>query len=331
MKAVWYEQNGDASVLKAGDMPDPEPGQEEVRVRIVSSGINPSDWKRRQGLTARLGYPRVVPHQDGAGVIDKTGTGVPASRVGERVWLYQCQIGRAFGTAAEYAVQPAIRAIPLHANTSFTQGACLGVPAMTAHRCLFADGPLAGKTVLVPGGAGAVGNYAIQMAKLDGALVISTISSDEKADIAKAAGADHVVNYRTEDVVARVKEITEGAGVDHIVEVDFSGNFEISQQILKANSVLAVYAAGSPPQPPVPLQFNVSNVNVRMVLVYDMPEPAKSAAVEDISNLVAQNKLTHLLGPRFPLEAAAEAHRAVEGGAIGKVTLDVSPGDVVNT
>ena len=325
MKAVWYEQNGDADVLSFGDMADPEPGQDEVRVRIMSSGINPSDWKRRQGLTATIGYPRVVPHQDGAGVIDQVGPGVPASRIGERVWLYQCQIGRAFGTAAQFTVQPAIRAIPLHANATFAQGACLGVPAMTAHRCLFADGPLTGKTVLVPGGAGAVGNYAIQLAKLDGAQVISTISSDEKAHIAKAAGADHVVNYRTEDVGKRVMDMTGGTGVDHIVEVDFAGNFKISQQILKPNSVLAVYAAGSPPQPPVPLQFNVSNVSVRMVLVYDMPESAKTAATEDINRLVEQNNFSHLLGPSFPLEAAAEAQRAVEGGAIGNVILDVSP------
>ena len=327
MKAVWYEENGDAGVLTFGDMPDPEPGPGEVRVRIVSSGINPSDWKRRQGLTQTLSYPRVVPHQDGAGIIDRVGPDVPASRVGQRVWLYQCQIGRPYGTAAEYTVQPAIRAVPLHANASFTQGACLGVPAMTAHRCLFADGPVVGKTVLVPGGAGAVGNYAVQLAKLDGARVISTVSSSEKAEIAKAAGADHIVNYRTEDVVSLVLEMTDGAGVDHIVEVDFAGNFKISQQILKPNSVLAVYAAGSPPQPPVPLQFNVSNVNVRMVLVYDMPESAKTAAVEDINRLVAQNKLSHLLGPRFPLEAAAEAQRAVEGGAIGNVILDVGTGE----
>ena len=196
---------------------------------------------------------------------------------------------------------------------------------MTAHRCLFADGPLTDKTVLVPGGAGAVGNYAIQLAKLDGAQVISTISSDEKADIAKAAGADHVVNYRTEDVVKRVMDMTGGAGVDHIVEVDFAGNFKISQQVLKPNSVLAVYGAGSPPQPPVPLQFNVSNVSVRMVLVYDMPESAKTAATEDINRLVDQNNFSHLLGPSFPLEAAADAQRAVEGGAIGNVILDVSP------
>ncbi len=323
MKAVWYERNGGADVLSTGEMPDPEPGPDEVRVRIISSGINPSDWKRRQGLTRSMEFSRVVPHQDGAGVIDRVGPGVPESRLGERVWLYQAQFGRPFGTAADYTVQPAHRAIPLPANTTFTEGACLGVPAMTAHRCLFADGPVAGKTVLVPGGAGAVGNYAVQLAKLSGARVISTVSSDHKADIAKAAGADNVVNYRTEDVAQRVADLTGGTGVDHIVEVDFSGNYNVSREILASNGVLAVYAAGNPPQPPV--QFNASNINLRFVLVYDMPELAKDAAVADITRLVEAGQLTHLLGPRYGLESVAEAHRAVEGGAIGNVTLDVAP------
>jgi NADPH2:quinone reductase len=237
--------------------------------------------------------------------------------------MYQSQIGRPFGTAADYTVQPADRAVPLPAGASFTDGACLGVAAMTAHRCLFADGPVDGKTVLAPGGAGAVGNYAVQLAKLNGAQVISTVSSDQKAEIARAAGADQVVNYRTEDTVKRIMEITGGLGVDHIVEVDFAGNFHVSREVLRANGVLAVYAAGADPQPPVPLQFKVSNATVRLVLVYDMPEPAKQAAVEDITRLVEEGKLYHLLGPRFPLESAAQAHQAVEGGAIGTVTLDV--------
>ncbi len=323
MKAVWYEQHGGADALHLGEMPDPEPGPGDIRVRIMSSGVNPSDWKRRQGLTRTMEFPRVIPHQDGAGMIDQVGSGVPASRIGERVWLYESQFGRPFGTAAEYTVQPALHAVPLPANTTFTQGACLGVPAMTAHRCLFADGPVDGKTVLVTGGAGAVGNYAVQLAKLNGAQVITTVSSDHKADIAKAAGADHAVNYRTGDTVQRIMEITGGAGVDHIVEVDFAGNFPVSSQILGRNGVLAVYAAGSAPQPPVPLRFNASNITVRLVLVYDMPEPAKSAAVEDISRLLEDNRLTHLLGSRFPLEATAQAHQAVEGGAIGNVTVDV--------
>jgi NADPH:quinone reductase len=324
MRAVWYERNGAADVLQIGEMPDPTPGPGEVRVRIVTSGINPSDWKRRQGLTRRLEFPRVIPHQDGAGVIDRVGPGVPELRLGERVWLYQAQIGRPFGTAAEYTVQPAIRAIPLPTNTSFAEGAGLGVPAMTAHRCVFADGPVAGKTVLVTGGAGAVGHYAIQLAKLHGARVISTVSSDQKAQIALAAGADHTVNYRTEDTVRRVMDLTAGAGVDHIVEVDFAGNFKVSREILRDNGVLATYSAGVAPQPAVPLQFKASNITIRFVLVYDMPEPAKEAAVQEITRLLEERKLRHLAGPHFPLESARQAHQAVEGGAIGKVVLNIA-------
>jgi NADPH2:quinone reductase len=326
MRAVWYEQNGTADVLHLGEMPDPMPGPGEVRVRVVTSGVNPSDWKRRQGLTRRMEFPRVIPHQDGAGIIDRVGTGVPTSRLGERVWLYQAQIGRPFGTAAEYTVQAAIRAIPLPPNTSFAEGAGLGVPAMTAHRCVFADGPVTGKTVLVTGGAGAVGHYAIQFARLHGARVIATVSSDHKAQIAQAAGADATVNYRTDDTVRRLMEITDGQGVDHIVEVDFAGNFQVSRQVLRDNGVLAVYAAGVAPQPPVPLQFKASNINVRFVLVYDMPEAAKESAVQEITRLLEAGKLRHLSGPHFPLESVRQAHQAVEGGAIGKVMLEVAEG-----
>jgi NADPH:quinone reductase len=324
MRAVWYERNGAADVLHLGEMPDPMPGPGEVRVRVVTSGINPSDWKRRQGLTRRLEFPRVIPHQDGAGVVDQVGPGVPASRLGERVWLYQAQIGRAFGTAAEYTVQPAIRAIPLPANTDFVEGAGLGVPAMTAHRCVLADGPVTGKTLLVTGGAGAVGHYAIQWAKLHGARVLATVSSDHKSQIALTAGADATINYRTENTVQRLMDLTSGAGVDHIVEVDFAGNFAVSREVLRDNGVLAIYSAGVAPQPLVPLQFKASNITVRFVLVYDMPEAAKDAAVHDITALLAGGKLRHLSGPRFPLESVQEAHQAVEGGAIGKVVLEVA-------
>ena len=304
-------------------MPDPEPGPDEVRVRIVSSGINPSDWKRRMGMTVPINFPRVIPHQDGAGVIDRVGTGVPGSRIGERVWLYEAQTGRPFGTAADYTIQPAKRVIPLPPNTSFDEGACIGVPAMTAHRCVFSDGPVTGKAVLVTGGARAVSNYAIQLAKLNGGKVLTTVSSNEKAAMATAAGADHTINYRTEDCVSRIIEITNGMGVDHIVEVDFAGNFHVSREVLKTNGVLAVYAAGTSPQPPVPLRFRASNITLRLVLVYDMPEAAKQAAVEEITGLLEMSKLRHVVGLHFPLESTAQAHDAVEGGAIGKVILDV--------
>ena len=324
MKAVWYERNGSAEVLQIGEMPDPDPGPGEVRIRVISSGVNPSDWKRRQGLTQPLAFPKVVPHQDGAGIIDRVGPGVPETRVGERVWLFESQFGRPFGSAAEYTAQPANHAVRLPPAITFDQGACLGVPAMTAHRCLFADGPVSGKTVLVPGGAGAVGHYAVQEAKLGGATVISTVSSDNKAQIAIEAGADHTINYRTEDTAARIMEITSGSGVDLIVEVDFAANFPVTQEVLKSSGVIAVYAAGVGQQPPVPLQFRSSNITVRMVLVYDMPEPAKAAAISDITRWLEGSALSHQIGPHFPLAEIVQAHQAVEGGAIGNVIVDVA-------
>ena len=323
MKAVWYESNGPANVLEYGEMPDPEPGIGEVRVRVVTSGVNPSDWKRRQGLTTQMGFPRVIPNQDGAGIIDAVGPDVPQSRVGERVWLFESQFGRPFGTGAEFTVQPAGHAVRLPDNTDFDVGAGLGVPAMTAHRCVFADGPVNGKTVLVTGGAGAVGLYAVQLAKLGGATVISTVSSDEKGQIALAAGADQTINYREGETAAKIIAATDGRGVDLIVEVDMAANFLVSQQILKSSGTLAVYAAGNADGPTVPLKFNATNVNVRMVLVYDMPEPAKESAITDITRWLEQGKLSHFPGPHFPLERLNDAHLAVEAGAIGKVIVDV--------
>jgi len=324
MKAVWYEQNGGAEILRYGDMPDPQPGPGEVRVKVATSGVNPSDWKRRQGLTATIGFPRVIPNQDGAGVIDAVGDGVDSSRIGERVWLFESQFGRAFGTGAEYTVQPSGHAVRLPDNTDFAAAAGLGVPAMTAHRCVFSDGPVTGKTVLVTGGAGAVGHYAVQLAKLGGAAIISTVSSDEKSQIARNAGADHTINYREENTSERILELTGGDGVDLVVEVDMAANFVVSQRVLKRSGVLAVYSAGSSEGPAVPLSFKSTNVTVRMVLVYDMPDIAKAAAVADITSWLEQGKLTPLAGPHFSLEQLKDAHLAVEHGAIGKVVVDVS-------
>lgn len=324
MKAVWYEQNGGADILEYGDMPDPEPGPGEVRVRVVTSGVNPSDWKRRQGLTNTIEFPRVIPNQDGAGVIDAVGSGVDKSRIGERVWLFESQFRRPFGTGAEYTVQPSSHAVRLPDNTDFAMAAGLGVPAMTAHRCVFSDGPVTGKTVLVTGGAGAVGHYAIQLAKLGGANVISTVSSDEKGQIATEAGADHIVNYREGDTAEKILDLTGGAGVDHIAEVDMAANFAVSQQVLKSSGVLAVYSAGSSAAPAVPLKFNSTNVTVRMVLVYDMAESAKDAAVADITAWLEQGKLAPFAGPHFSLEQLKEAHLAVEHAVVGKVVIDVS-------
>ena len=323
MKAVWYEQNGGAEVLQYGEMPDPQPGQGEVLVRVATSGVNPSDWKRRQGVTALIPFPRVIPNQDGAGVIEAVGDGVNQSRIGERVWLFESQFGRPFGTGAEYTVQPSGHAVRLPDDTDFAAAAGLGVPAMTAHRCVFSDGPVTGKTVMVTGGAGAVGHYAVQLAKLGGAAIITTVSSDEKAQIARDAGADHTINYREESTSERILELTSGDGVDLVVEVDMAANFPVSQQVLKRSGVLAVYFAGSSDGPAVPLRFNSTNITIRMVLVYDMPDFAKAAAVADITSWLEQGKLAPFAGPHFSLEQLKDAHLAVENGAIGKVIVDV--------
>jgi NADPH2:quinone reductase len=325
MRAAWYEKNGPAAdVLRVGEMPVPEPGPGEVRVRVVASGLNPTDVKARAG-SRPMGFPRVVPHQDGAGIIDKVGPGVPVSRVGERVWLYIVQWQRAWGTAAEFTVVPAQLAVTLPAATTFVEGACLGIPAVTAHRCLFADGPLAGQTVLVTGGAGAVGHYAVQLAKWAGATVITTVSSPEKAALAAAAGADHVVNYRAGDPAARILELTGGAGVARIVDVDFGANLPASLKVLKVNGTLATYASMGEPEPRLPFYALMArNATLRLVLIYTMPERAKEEATRDIGQLVERGRLTHVVGARFPLARIVEAHQAQESGKVtGNIVIDV--------
>lgn len=325
MRAAWYEKNGPAAeVLRVGEMPIPEPGPGEVRVRIVTSGLNPTDVKARAG-SRPMGFPRVVPHQDGAGVIDTVGRGVPASRVGERVWLYIAQWQRAWGTAAEMTVVPARLAVTLPANTTFAEGACLGIPAVTAHRCVFADGPVAGQTVLVTGGAGAVGNYAVQLAKWAGATVIATVSSPEKAAVAAAAGADHTVNYRTGDPAAEILRLT-GGGVDRIVDVDFGGNLVVSARVIKANGIIASYASMAEPEPRLPFYTLMGkNVAVRPVLIYTMPERAKDEAARDVVHLAETGRLLHVIGARFPLARIVEAHEAQEGGRVtGNIIVDVA-------
>jgi len=328
MRAAWYEKNGPAAdVLTVGEMPVPEPGPGEVRVRVVVSGLNPTDVKARAG-SRPMGFPRVVPHQDGAGVIDAVGRGVPAARVGERVWLYTVQWQRAWGTAAEYTVVPARLAIRLPDTTAFAEGACLGIPAVTAHRCLFADGPIAGQTVLVTGGAGAVGHYAVQLAKWANATVIATVSTPQKAALAAAAGADHVVNYRTGDVAAEILAATGGAGVDRIVDVDFGANLAVSARVVKTNGTIATYASMGDPEPKLPFYTLMGkNVTIRPVLIYTMPDHARDEATRDILGLVEAGRLAHTIGARFPLARIVEAHQAQESGRVtGNIVVDVAPG-----
>jgi NADPH2:quinone reductase len=309
-------------------MPIPEPGTGEVRVHVAVSGINPSDTKGRTGWRGQTDMPfsRVIPHQDSAGVVDAVGANVPTSRVGERVWLYEAQRGRAFGTAAEYVSVPSGNAVRLPEGVSFVDAACLGVPAMTAHRCLFADGPIAGKTILVTGAAGGVGQYAVQLAKWGGATVIATVSSAEKAAQARAIGADYLINYRDEDVATRVQEVIGGAGVDRIVEVAFGANLPMSLQVLKTNGVIATYSSDADPQPTLPFgQFLGKDITVRFVLVYVMGEAAHQHAINDITTALEAGLLHPVAVQRFKLDEIAAAHEAVETGhTAGKVLIDLA-------
>jgi NADPH2:quinone reductase len=324
MRAAWYERQGAAEdVLEIGRIERPEPGRGEVVVRVHASGVNPSDTYGRSGRTAPMAFPRVIPHQDGAGVIDKVGADVPAERVGERVWVYEATWNRPGGTAAEFTIVPAQRAVRLPDRTDFDAGACLGIPALTAHRAVFADGPVEGQTILVTGGAGAVGSAAIQFATWAGATVISTVSSDDKARAAQNAGARHTLNYKTQDIVAEVMRLTHDAGVDRIVDVDFGGNLPVSVEIVKLHGTIASYASRSEPEPRVPFRALMQkNVNVHAILVYTMPESAKAAGAADITRALEENALRPLIGARLPLERVAEAHTAVERGSIiGNVVL----------
>lgn len=326
MRAVWYERQGAAAdVLRIGDMDRPEPGPGELRVRLAASGVNPVDCKRRRGGRGAMDGPRVVPHFDGAGVVDALGEGVDGRRLGERVWIYQAQWGRAMGSAAEAIALDAALAVRLPDNSGFDEGACLGIPAMTAHRCVFADGPVTGQTVLVTGGAGAVGRYAVQFAALGGARVIATVSSAEKAAVARAAGAHEVLDYKSEDVAERIEEITGGAGVTRIVEVEFGGNLETSLAVIADHGVIASYASDAVLEPALPFyRLAYANLTVRPVLVFAMPEEAKRRAIADITRWAESGELSHHMGPRFALEDCAAAHAAVEAGANGKVIIEIA-------
>ena len=325
MKAAWYEKNGPAAeVMIAGDLPDVAPAAGEVRVRLHTSAVNPSVVKARGG-SRPIRWPKLIPNSDGAGVIDKVGAGLNR-RVGERVWVFNGQWDRAFGTSAEFITLPAALAVPLPDQVSFEQGACLGIPVMTAHRALFADGPIHGKTVLVTGGAGVVGHYAIQLAKWAGARVVTTVSSDAKAAHARAAGADVIINYRNEDVAARIK--SETGGVDRIVEVDFGKNLPVSAQVLNDGGVIACYASSSVPRPEYPYpELLWRNPVVRQVFVYTMPEAAKAQAHADIARWLQNGKPQFAIAHRFALAAlaqVAQAHQAVERGEkIGHVILTI--------
>ncbi|MGC1575460.1 MAG: NADPH:quinone reductase [Beijerinckiaceae bacterium] len=330
MKAGFYERRGPArEVLQLGERPTPEPGPGEVRVKIAVSAVNPTDTKSRGnwlGATA-MTFPLVIPHQDGAGVIDKVGPGVDETRLGERVWLYMAQRGRPFGTAAEYCCVPAERAVPLPLSADFAAGASLGIPAMTAHYALFASGPLTGKTVLVQGGAGAVGFYAVQLAKWGKAAhVIATVSRDAQAEKARLAGADTIVNYKTEDVVLRLRRLLEKeTPVDLIVEVAFGANQTNDLALLAQNGVIAAYASDADPRPTLNFPgFLVKDATLRMLIIYEAPRTALDAAVRDINTLIEEGALKHQVATRYGLDEIASAHEGMESGKeIGKILIGV--------
>jgi NADPH:quinone reductase len=320
MLAAVYRATGPArEVLRVEEVPAPEPGPGEVLVRVHASGVNPTDYKSRTGTTARLIDGFQIPHQDGAGVIEAVGDGVDPGRAGQRVWLWLAAHKRRWGTAAEWTVVPARQAVPLPGGTSFELGASLGVPAMTAHRCLFADGPVAGKTVLVAGGAGAVGHYAIELAKYAGARVVTTVSSSQKAALAAKAGADLVVNYREQDTIERVKGFA--PVVDRVIEVALGANLELDLAVAGPPTVVVTYAADGP-DPVVPVRACMTaNVTLRFVLLYGVPDPALDTAAADITAALTAGALTELPVHRFPLSEVAAAHEAAEGHAVGKVLV----------
>jgi NADPH:quinone reductase len=321
MKAAVYRKTGPAAEVLAVEQVDvPDPGPGEVRVRITRSAINPTDWKTRAGLTGSDPADFQIPHQDGAGVIDAVGPGVTDREPGQHVWILFAAFGNRFGTAAEYSVLPAERAVPLPEGASDDLGACLGVPAVTAAHCLGTDPKaLDGATVLVAGGAGAVGHYAIELAKYAGARVVTTVSSDEKGELARAAGADLVVNYREDGAIDRVRGFAER--VDRIVEVALGANLELDLAVAGAGTEIAVYA-NEPNDPVLPVRrFMVSNAVLRFVLLYGIRAADLVANVAWVRGAVGAGGLTPLPATTFGLDDVVAAQEAVENGAVGKVML----------
>ena len=336
MRAISYSQPGGPDVLQLVDRPIPEPGPGEVRVRVAFSGVNPTDWKSRR--SNQPGPGGQVPNQDGSGTIDAVGQGVDPVLVGERVWIWEAAYQRPHGTAAEYTVVPARQTVLLGAEPSFELGASLAIPFLTAHRCLtvgeslpdrIGPGSLNGRTVLVQGGAGAVGNAAIQLARWAEATVITTVSSPEKAQLAAAAGASHVIDYRREDVVAEVRKIAPH-GVDAIVEVSPAVNAGADAQLIGRNGAVALYADDGGAEITVPVRSQMApNARWQFVLVYTEPAKAKEIGVEDVNAAVLDGAVrvgreAGLPLHVYPLDRTAEAHRAVQDGAVGKVLIDVT-------
>jgi NADPH2:quinone reductase len=315
MRAAYYEKNGAArDVLTLADVDTPKPGPGEVRIRLKTSGVNPSDVKAREGRTRKLSYPRVIPHSDGAGEIDLVGDGVPASRKGERVWTWNGQWQRPFGTCAEYIVLPAALASPLPASASYEAGACLGIPAMTAYHAVAVANVSKGSKVLVTGGAGGVGHYAIQFAKARGATVLTTVSSEAKAALARQAGADHTIDYKRENVGERVAALT--GKVDAVIEMDLAANAKLYPAVVRPRGHIVVYGTGSA-EAAIPAQpLLVNAMKVEFIYVYELTAAEREAAVTAINRMLESKTLINNVALTLPLNDIVAAHEAVEGGKI---------------
>jgi NADPH2:quinone reductase len=326
MRAAYYEENGPArNVLKVGERPTPEPGPGEVRVQVKASGVNPSDVKTRRGSGRAPGFPLTIPHSDGAGIVDAVGAGVDRARIGERVWLWNGQWRRPFGTAAEYVSLPAAQAVPLPAAVPFDVGACLGIPLLTAWRAVHWRPARPGETMLVAGGAGSVGHYVVQLAKRAGYRVIASVSSADKAAIARAAGAEATVDYRTQDLAEAVRHFAGGPGIDRVIEVNLSANAGRYVEYLRHEGLAVVYGSDSWVTE-LPLgAWLVHGIELAIFIVYELPPSIREAAIAATQKLLADPSFEHRIAVRFPLDRTADAHEAVESGKlIGNVvvTLD---------
>jgi len=320
MQAAWFEKFGPANqVLTLGELEKPRVGAGEVLIQMKTTGVNPSDVKKRAGaFPDLLDGGLVVPHSDGAGVIESVGDGVSSERVGERVWVYQAQFGRRFGSAAQYLAIDASRAAPLPENTSFEIGACLGIPVMTSHRCVFADGPVKGLTVLITGGAGRVGYYAIQWAKQAGARVITTASNDIDKGNCESIGADFVANHRQENWAEAVMSYTEGQKVDRVIDVEFGANLPEVLKLIGTGGTIATYSSTQIKEPKLPfLQMMYLNLSLHLVIVYAMPEEAKRAAIIDIDNKLSNDELQHRVAHVMDFEDIVRSHELIEQGGFG--------------
>ena len=326
MQAAWYEAIGSAEeVLHVGEIDNPSPMEGEVLVEIKASGVNPSDVKTRAGARGELQFPRIIPHSDGGGIIVEVGEGVSEDRIGERVWIWNGAFGRAYGTCAELMALPSSQAVAMSEDVSFETAACLGIPASTAYYGIFSDGSVEDQTILITGGAGAVGYLGIQLAKWSGANVISTVSSDDKATVAKAAGADLVVNYKTDDVIEAVNDFTKGHGVDRILEVEFGGNLSVSEQVIKNNGVIAAYGSVGEANPSLPF-YNLmfKGVKLNTYLIYIVLENDRADINKGITSALSDNALTPIIAESFNLSEIINAHQSLEeGSVIGNVVINI--------